>query len=64
MSKKCLWVVVLTSHHSLVERHFGTSYFPRKFWYKSDAEALAQKVRERFGATVVVEKDVPKKESE
>lgn len=46
-----MWQVSLLSVP--VERVWGVGYFPRKFAYKKDAEALALKVKLAGGAAVV-----------
>lgn len=49
-----MWVVKLTS--TPVQNDFRIGFFPRKFYYKSDAERLVQEVK-RKGGDAVIEKE-------
>jgi hypothetical protein len=59
MSKK-MWYVEVNERRSVPERLsrlkgvYGNSWFPRRFWYKTEANHLANIIRNEYGVEVTV----------
>jgi hypothetical protein len=47
------WIVSLKKTSRFVEMQYGEGFFPRRFYYKRDAEILADKVRKDEGEAEV-----------